>query len=327
MKIRLLLVLLLVVMSSLAACGGDDDNDESATYTIGVLSLASSLDPIYDAFKADMETAGFTEGDTVEYVYEGVTNSVDALPEYADRLVEADPDMILAFSTPAALAAMDAIGDQDIVLIFTPITDPVGVGLVESMSQPGVNRTGVTDGIFSSKGLDWLVKLVPSTSKVFAPHNPNDAAAVAAYNDLVMTADGLGVEVVSVEVATSEDVVAALDTLPDDVDAIQFLADSTVIAASDDLIAYGLEHQIPVVGTATHTEDGAFMGFGPRLDAIGAQTARLARQVLEGAPASSTPVETAEYFLTLNIATADAIGIELTNSQLNMADTVVRPGD
>jgi putative ABC transport system substrate-binding protein len=118
-----------------------------------------------------------------------------------------------------------------------------------------------------------------------------------------------------------------LDNISDDVDGILFLADSVVIAASSDLIAYGLENQIPVVGIATHAEDGAFMGFGPKLDAIGAQTARLARQIMEGTPAQDIPVETAEYFMTLNIATADAIGIELTNAQLELADSVVRAND
>ena len=174
--------------------------------------------------------------------------------------------------------------------------------------------------------MEWLITISPDTTRVLVPYNPNDASAVLALSDLTEAAEVLKVEILPVELRSAEEIDAFLVSPPTDVDAIFILPDSLVQAQSDEFISLALEQDLPLTfNTDSFAEAGALMTYGFNDFSIGEQAARLADQILRvGSSAGDLPVETAEFNLILNLATASDIGLEIPEEILSQAKYIVR---
>ena len=167
-------VLSILVVLLLAACGATTPK----TVTIGIVNYSAPLDDIVVGFKEGMAEAGYVEGEGVTYLYDGAVSSMDALDPAIQKLVAEQVDLILALTTPAAQKAKAATQGTNIPVVFAPSTDPVASGLVDSLTHPGGNLTGVRTGGSSAKGLSWLLAIASSTKTLFVPHNPDDSSSV-----------------------------------------------------------------------------------------------------------------------------------------------------
>lgn len=294
--------------------------------TIGIISPAASMGPVIQGFKDGMTAKGYVEGENVTYIYNGPLGTDAAtLEAEVKSFVDAKVDLIYALATPGALAAKNATAGSNIHVIFAPISDPVGIGLVASMTVPGGNMTGVRSGTFVGKELEWLHRITPEATKIFAPYNPNDSAAIYGRDQLLESAKTFGIEVVAPEVATPEEVPTALANMPEDIDALFMLTDSMILSRIDDFVAIATEKKLPLTSiNISQVQAGALMAYGPEFISVGQQCSRLADQVLKGADPATLPSEDAEYFLYLNQKVADSIGIVFPDEVLKAAKTIVR---
>ncbi len=315
----ILLMSLLAVL--LSGCGGSQAQE---TFTIGVVNETEALLVIYDGFKAGMAELGYVEGENITYIYNGAAGTA---PEDIDReiknLLTQDVDLLFTVGTAPALGAREAVWGMDVPVIFAPIVDPVGEGIVESISHPGGNITGVQAGTHLPKALEWLLTLAPA-STVYFPYHPDDAVAVTTVTALREVASTLGVEVVVDELNTPEEVVAAIESLPEDT--VVFLVPMPSLESG--LADYGkvaMEHDIAMgTGHPAYIADGVLVDFTVDLFAIGQQAARMADQALRGTAPADLPVETADGFLIINLQTADAIGLEIPDDVLAQAKEIIR---
>jgi putative ABC transport system substrate-binding protein len=314
-----LLVLVVLMVLPVAACG----EKEAESFTIGVVNLTPLLDYVLDGFKAGMSDLGYTEGDNLFYVYQGPVG-VDELEATIQSFIEEDVDLILALSTPAAQAAKRVSAGSDVPVVFVPITDPIAAGLVDSLMHPGGNLTGIAFGAQEPRRLEWLIKADPTIEQIYVPYNPDDPAPVAALETVSETAVKLGVELVTREVRNDEEVIAGVANIPEEADAIFTLPDSLVTKNTDKYIEAAIKLRLPFSGGTTHVEQGALIAYGMDLFMGGRQAAHLADQILQGADPGGLPVETAEFFLMINLKTADAIGLEISDDVLEAADTLIR---
>jgi putative ABC transport system substrate-binding protein len=323
---RLPLVFAVLLVLLLAGCGSDkDQNGESGDYTIGIINLVPIMDDIVDGFKSQMVELGYVEGENLTYVYDGPAGSIDNLDSLAQELVEADVDLILSLSTPATQAVQRATAEKPIPCVFAPLQDPVGSGLVPSLREPGGNMTGVTSGLSEGKRLEWLTLAAPNVKRVYIIYNTDDPAPVAALELVSEAADQLGVELIPQPARNAEEVATAIENIPDDVDAIMIVPDAVVGQSIEDLVTASIERKLPFLATAGDlVADGALMSYGVETVSIGEQTARLADHILKGADPADMPVEVAEHFLTINLQTAEAIGLEIPDDVLRQADTIIR---
>lgn len=306
----------------LVACQG---SEEEKINSIGIVNLTSSLDSTIDGFKEGMEELGYVEGENVIYVYDGPTNSIDGLDAAVDKLLEAEVDLIFAVSTPAVIAAKNKTDGTDMPILFAPINDPVASGFVESLSQPGGNLTGIQVGGFLPKEFEWLLTLDPSIETVFTPYNPDDSSATLGWTILGEEAAASGITLITPEVGSAEDVAAAIATMPESVDAIFLLTDSMVLSQLPAFTAVASERGLPVASiNQAQVEGGALMGYGPEFFPVGKQAARLADQILKGVPPSDLPVETADFFFSVNMKTANELGLDISNGILQQANSIIR---
>jgi putative ABC transport system substrate-binding protein len=252
------------------------------THTIGVINFSQHQEKTtLSGFKEGMTELGYIEGENVTYIYDGPA-SVDELDAMARGMVEADVDLILSITTPATQAAQQATAGTDIPIVFIPVTDPVGAGLVDSLQHPGGNITGVTFGAQEGRRLEWLLQVVPTIEQIYIAYNPEDRSPVLALESVSEAAAELGVELITCEVTTPEEVADAFENIPEEADAIFFLPDGLTNANIDAWLEIATERGLPTSGPNTITvENGHLTTYGVDLAAAAKQNAaRLVDQIL-----------------------------------------------
>ncbi len=298
---------------------------KAKTYTIGVINLAPTLEDTLTGFKQGMADLGYIEGENVTYIYAGPAGGIDQLDGMVQDLVKAKVDLIFSISTPATQAAKRATVDNNIPVVFGILTDPVGAGVVNSLTEPGGNITGVTFGPQEVRRLEWLTKIAPTVQQVYVIYNPNDTSANLALKTATETAARLGLEIVAREVRNPDEIAAALTDLPEEVDALYLLPDSQTEASLTDILAAANARHLPTsVPNIERVKDGALYSYAMKLIPTGQQAARLADQILKGIKPADLPVETTEFFLGINLKTAQAIGLTVSDDILSQADTIYR---
>lgn len=306
----------------LASCNG---LKKPKSHTIGVILYAPTLEMTWMGFKQSMADLGYIEGENVTFIYSGPIATIDQLAGVAEDLVKAQVDLILAISTPAAQAAKEATAGTGIPVVFVPLTDPVGAGLVASLTEPGGNMTGVTFGIQEARRLEWLTRIAPDVKHVYIIHNPDDNSVNLAMKTVVAAAANLGLEIIAREARTPDEIATALADLPEEADALYLLPDVKTEASLMDILAVANARGLPTsVANVERVQNGALFTFAFKQDRAGKQAARLADQILKGIKPADLPVETTEFFLAINLKTAQTIGLTLPGDILSQADTIYR---
>ncbi len=315
------MVILIIASLLLTACGGEQDK----TYTIGVINIVPALDNTLEGFKEGMTEFGYIEGENITYIYNGATTDMSQLDAVAQGLVEANVDLILAIATPSTKAAQKATAGTDIPVVFVPVTDPVAAGLVDSLQKPGGNITGVTFGVQEARRLEWLVKIAPTIEQLYVPYNPEDPSPIQALKTVSEAAEKLGIELITRETRNPDEVMAAIENIPEEADGFFLLPDSLVSTRIPDIVETTTKLNLPTSSPNTsNVNDGLLTSYGTEQISSGKQAARLADQIFKGVKPADLPVETAEFFLAINLKTAEAIGLDVPDEILRQADNVIR---
>ncbi len=323
MKFRVFLSILFLavfILPTSTACSSTVEN----SVTIGIITTAASMETVIEGFKTAMAENGYIEGKNITYIYNGPKTD-DALTREIAFLMEQNIDLILSLASPATLAVQVAVAGTDIPVVYAPINDPVGVGLANSIREPGNNMTGIETGDFSSKELEWLLRITPEIKKIYAPYNPADPAAAYGYSLLKIAAEKLNVTIIAPEVSSQEEIAGALDNIPDDVGAIFMTADSLVLSNFENFLAVARAKNLPLASIGLpQVEAGALLAYGPEFNAVGRQAAHLADQIIKNSDAGSLPVEDAEHFLFINQKVATDLGIDFPDEVLKAAKEIIR---
>lgn len=298
-------------------------NDNVAT--IGILHPTSVDNATVVGFKEAMREFGYVENKSVRYVYEGPAGRGEALRQRARYLAEAEVDLIFSSSTPATKAAEAATRSLPVPIVFGPVNDPIGAGLVDSLKSPGGSVTGVTLPRNTAQRFAWFKELNPEIARVLVLYNPDDGSSVASLQRLETVDDQLGIELIVHPVREPDAVRAVLKDFPPTVQGLFLPRDAMITAMIPEIAATAIEAKIPLsVPGYLQVQSGALFSYGFVHHDIGRMTARLAHAILGGEPPANIPVETAESHLFINKNTADAIGLVISSETLAQAKTVVR---
>jgi putative tryptophan/tyrosine transport system substrate-binding protein len=320
--IRLLLVVFLFLGMAVTACG----NKKSKTYTVGVINVVPALDQSLVGFKEGMTELGYVEGENIRYLYNGPTTDMSKLSAAAQKLSAAKVDLILSITTPATKAVKQAAATTGTPVVFVVVTDPLGAGIVESMRHPGGNITGVAFGIQEPRRLEWLVRIAPKIRNIYVPFNPGDQSPVLALKMVRNAAEKLGVNLITREVHDSESLNDAVMNIPKKSNAVFLLPDSLMATRLADMVATANKHKLPisVSNIVTAKKYNILTAFGFDQHQYGKQGARLADQIFKGVRPADLPVETAEFYLAINLKIAGAIGLVIPDKILRQAKIIIR---
>lgn len=279
------------------------------------------------AFREGLKDGGFTEGQNVIVESRFAANQYEQLPSLAADLVRRQATVIVAATTPAALAAKNATAA--IPVVFTTAGDPVQLGLVASLSRPGGNVTGITIlGVeVAAKRLELLHTLVPGVNAMALlvnPANPGLAAATtSAVNGAAHTL-GLALHVVNAKTEHDfEDVFANLAQMR--VGGLVITADPFFTTWEKELAELTLRHAVPTIyENREFVTAGGLMSYGGSNPDAYRLLGGYAARVLKGENPADLPVQQAtkiEQYI--NLKSAKALGIKVPQELLVAADEVI----
>jgi putative ABC transport system substrate-binding protein len=320
----LLVVVVLVIGGVLLLSQQNDDKKNDKTYKVGIVNSAAIMSTAIDGFKQDLTTLGYTEGKNITYLYNGPTAKEDLEAEI-QRLIDEKVDVIFTLTTNPTVKAKEMTAASGLPVVFAPVTDPIGAGIVTDLNKPGGNITGIISGLSENRRLEWLKTVAPDVQRVFIPYNPDDPSPVKTLDGLQATAEKIGVELVLLETPDKAAVEAAIANVPEDVDAIFLPSDTLVGSYVADWVAKSIELKIPTSGSSqAHVTAGVMCSYSYSPFQAGQLAADLVDHVLQGATPGELPIETAEPQASINLATANAIGLEIPDATLQQASIVIR---
>jgi putative ABC transport system substrate-binding protein len=304
---------------------GCDGQQESRVFKIGLLQLVDVLADVEDGFKAGMANLGYTEGENVTYIQRNANANMDDLERFAQEFVDEEVDLIVSITTPSSVTAMQAGKDADIPVVFIMVSDPVGAGLVDSLTQPGGQVTGIMDGDTETVGkrLEILLGLAPDIDHVLSVYTFEEALLPAEEN-LRKAAATLSIELVERQVHTTDEASAAfLSIEPGTVDAVFIPSDGLIVDAQDAIVELAIRDGLPTVGPGG-VSDFSVASYGANFYQAGVQGASLADKILKGSEPATLPVEIArEFDLILNLQVAEQVGLTIPEDMLNLADLIL----
>jgi putative ABC transport system substrate-binding protein len=311
--------ILLIVIVMTAACSAAPAAPK--TFTIGILTPGFAFDVNVEGFKDGMTELGYIEGQNVTYIFDGPIEDEEAQIAYAASLEEQKVDVIFVSSTGGLRSAQ--AGAKNTPIVFAPVAYPVAAELIDSLSKPGHNTTGVSNGGSHGPRLQWLLKVAPEIKRVYIPMQPGATSSELTLLEVQAAADDLGLTLVIGDMTNDAEVDQAIADFPDDVDAIFMIPGPFVGDTLPRWLEVSLEHKIPL-SPEVSVENGGLVTYIADDYNVGYQAARLVDQILDGASAGDLPVETAEFTLGINLKTADELGLTIPDSILGQAKTIIR---
>jgi len=280
------------------------------------------------AFRQGLRETGYIEGENVAIDYRWAENQLDRLPGLAEDLARRRVSVITATGgTAPAIAAKAAT--TSIPIVFTVPEDPVQLGLVNSLSRPGGNLSGVNlfVGELVAKRLELLRNLVPGMRRLAVFVNPaNPARAEQQQRDVESAARAMDLRTQVFRVSGAREINAAFAALASERhDALFVSPDPFFVARRVQLATLTARHAIPAsFSTRDLVEAGGLMSYGTNIIEAYRQTGVYTGHVLKGAkPADLPVVQLSKFELVVNTQTAEMLGLTVPASLLALADEVI----
>ena len=302
---------------------------QPAMPVIGYLS-ARSLDDtahLVVAFRKGLIEGGFVEGQNVTIEYRWALGQYDRLPALASELVRQRVAVLVSTGgEPAALAAKAAT--STIPIVFVIGGDPVKIGLAASYNRPGGNATGINilTTTLESKRLGLLRELVPQAATIGVLLNPNFPSAESQLRDMQEAARASGLQIHVFRANADHEIEAAFETIAQQrIGALAITADPFFDTRRDKLVALAARHAVP---TIYHFREfaaaGGLMSYGTNVADIFRQTGINTGRILNGEKPADLPVmQPTKFDLVINLKTAKALGLDVPDKVLALADEVI----
>jgi putative ABC transport system substrate-binding protein len=214
-----------------------------------------------------------------------------------------------------------------IPIVFAVAIDPVGSGMVASLSHPGGNVTGlsVQAADVTGKRLQLLQEVVPHLRRVAIMFNAGYSGSVLEAREFQAAASTLGFEAVPLEIQRAEDISSAFETQKAGTEALYVVEDGLVLANRTRIITLALNAHLPTIfDIHDYVQAGGLMSYGASYPALFRRAAELVAKILHGTRPSDIPVEQPTKFeLAINLTTAKALGLTIPPILLATADEVI----
>jgi ABC-type uncharacterized transport system substrate-binding protein len=278
------------------------------------------------AFRKGLGEAGYVEGRNVTVEYRWGQNDPARLTELAADLVRRRVAVIAAPSNASAFAAKAAT--TTIPIVFGTGSDPVRLGLVDSLNRPGGNVTGFNNFItdLAPKQLGLFHELIPKAARFAALVDPSNPATEPFIKDAQAAAGAMGRQIEIVAVSTNRDIEAAFSSLE------QKQTDALLVSPAPlfgnrrgQLVTLATHYRLPTMYvTREMVEIGGLMSYGTSLGEMARQVGLYTGRILKGEKPGDLPVQRATKFeFLINLQTARLLGIEVPATLLAIADEVI----
>ena len=289
---------------------------------IGIIDDA----PMWDSFRQALRDLGYVEGQSIAYEYRAANGNPERLSAAAAELIRIPVDVIATFGTPASRAAKAATSTIPIVAIS--IGDPVSAGLVKTLARPGGNVTGNTilAPDLSPKRLQLIKEVIPTASRIALLWNPDNLSNTVILDQLSSAAPALGMSFTAVEARSANDFETAFAIFQRErPDAILVTSDPLHQSQIQRIVDFMIQHRlVGMFQSRDNVAAGGLTSYGPSFPDLFRHAATYVQKILQGSKPEDLPMQPPERFeFAINLKTAKAIGLKVSESVLLRADEVI----
>jgi ABC-type uncharacterized transport system substrate-binding protein len=325
--LAVMLTLALRLVAPLAA----DAQRATKVSRLGYLSPLSAANPYppSEAFWQGLRDLGWIEGKNIAIEWRFAEGKAQRLPDLAAELVRLRVDLIFAETTPAARAAMQATAT--IPIVFSPVADPIGSGLVANLARPGGNITGSSflGAELTRKRLELFKEAVPTMTRVGVlshPGVPTEATRKSMLEEMEAAARALSVQLQRFEAQGPNDFGRAFAAMSRErVGGLILVPSGMFVDERRRIVDLAAKNRLPAMFFFREfAEAGGLMSYGPNFRELWRRAATYVDRILKGAKPSDLPVEQPTRFeLMINLKTAKTVGLTIPQTILLQADQVI----
>jgi putative ABC transport system substrate-binding protein len=301
---------------------------QSLSPLIGVLDAASEVSAAayHEAFRSGLRQLGYIDGRNIRLEYRYADGVLDRLPDLAADLVQLNPKIIVSAPLPANLALHRAT--STIPIVMATGADPVGFGLVQSLSHPGGNITGLTNFAeeLASKQLDLIRALLPDLARVGVLVNVTNPLHVPEWQKTQAAAADASLALVRFDLRVIEDIEPAFaQFIREKVGAVLIPPDATFAAHRERIAELAAKSGLPAIYfNRRSVEAGGLLSYGPDLLESYRRAAVFVDKILKGAKPADLPIERpTKIEFVINLKAAKALGLTVPPQLLARADEVI----
>ena len=293
---------------------------------IGVLGADATVwSPWTVALTARLRELGWSNGETVAIEYRWAHGRSDRVSEFAAEFERRKADVIVTYGSAAAILRQTI---TTIPIVFAVAFDPVRGGLVQSLTKPGSNVTGVSiqQPDLVAKRLELLREAIPHLRRLAVLANAGYAEPMLEAERVKSTAQGLGLEAARLGISRPQDIAPVFEVLRNKADALYVVSDGLIAANRVQIIKLALGARLPtILSYGDYVEAGGLMSYGPDFTDLFRRAADMVDKILNGTKPGDIPVEQPTKFdFVINIKTATTLGLAIPPTLLSVADEVVK---
>ena len=268
---------------------------------------------------------GWNEGRNIAIEYRWAEGSSERSPKLMAEFVELPVDVIVTHAPLNVIAAKRAT--STIPIVFAAVGDPVGIGVVASLSRPGGNVTGLSlqSADLAGKRLEILREIIPGLRRVVVLTNADSPNAALEIREIESAAQTLGLDVAFEKIRRAEDIASALAVPKAGTEALYVQTDPIFNTHRSRITTLALDARVPTIsGTREYVEAGSLISYGANLTDLFRRAGDIVDKILRGAKPSDLPVQQPTKFdLILNLKTARTLGLDLPTSLIARAEEVL----
>jgi putative ABC transport system substrate-binding protein len=306
--------------------------EKAKTYKVGILCGLDYIAAIPDGFKEKMAELGYTEGKNIIYDIQRTNFEPDREKQILKQFVKDRVDLIFTFPTEVSMTAKAVTRGTNIPVLFC-FANIEDTHLVENIRHPGENITGVRypGPDIAIKRFEIMQELVPKAKRMLVPYQRGYPIVASQMKALYPVAASSGVKLEELPANDAAEIQAFLDKRAKSadlgMDAILFVAEPLAVTADAFAVMgkFAYKHKIPIGGALISVGDyGSIFGVNVDIVKSGKQAATLAAKILQGTPAGSIPVVSAESFFEIDCKAAQHFDLNLSEGLLSRADRIIR---
>ena len=293
---------------------------------IGVLAGGAANRTEFAAFQQALEQLGWSEGRNLRIEYRWGLGNPANIRKHVDELVALAPDVILVAGASPLAPLLQAT--RELPIVFVSVVDPVGAGLVASLSRPGANATGFTQFEYSLSGkwLQLLKEIAPTVTRAAVLRDALTTAGVGQFAVIQSVASSVGVEVSPIDVRDAGEIERAITAFgPSSQGGLIVTASAGGTVHRDLIVALAARLRLPVVySRRNYVDAGGLISYGFDVIDQFRQAAHYVDRILKGEKPADLPVQhPTKYKLVINLKTAKALSLEVPQTLLARADEVI----
>jgi len=278
------------------------------------------------AFLQGLQEAGWAVGRNVRIDLRWAASDADRFRGQASELVALAPDVVLASGTPAATPLLQA--SRTLPIVFVQVVDPVGAGLVASLARPGGNATGfsVYEYGIGGKCVELLKEIASNVTRVAVLRDAATTSGIGMLGGIQSVASSFGMELTPVGVSDAGEIERVVTTFARASNGGLIVTGNTAAITHRELIiGLAARHRMPAVyGLRIFVNDGGLISYSPDSIDPYRRAGGYVDRILKGEKPADLPVQNpTKYELVINLKTAKALGLQIPDKLLALADEVI----